>query len=173
MRKVFIICALLLSTWAHAQVKLAYVDMKKVLDNSPQMIEGRAQLEAEFQLTYQNIVDQEEFLKLKENELQRNGPFLSSDERDTLDLEIRNLRKSVRRDKEDYLEELNFRRSQELQNLQEQVTKAVQKVAQEKGYDLLISSPVIFASENVDITNTIIEELEEISRQSKKTISPQ
>ena len=167
MRKIIILLILLASSLAHSQVKLAYVDMKKVLDNSPQMIAGRAQLEAEFQLTYQNIVDQEQFLKSKEEELQRNGPFLSGDERDTLDREIRNLRRAVRRDKEDYLEELNFRRSQELQNLQEKVTLAVKKVAQEKGYDLLISSPVIFASENVDITNIIIKELEAISQQLK------
>ncbi|MGV6851304.1 MAG: OmpH family outer membrane protein [bacterium] len=163
MRKTFVVFLLLFSTWASAQVKIAYVDMKQVLDKSPQMVAGRAKLEQEFQKTYQNIVTQEQHLKAQEEELQRNGPFLSAEKRDALDREIRNLRRTIRRDKEDYLDELNFRRSQELQKLQEKVTEVVRKVAQSKGYDLLISSPVIFASDNVDITQLIIDELTSIN----------
>ena len=74
--------------------------------------------------------------------------------------EIRNLRRSIDRRREDLAEELNFRRNAEIKSLGEEIELAVQTVAEREGYDLVLSSPVAFASRKIDITDQVLEFLE-------------
>ena len=50
-------------------------------------------------------------------------------------------------------EELNFRRNAEIKALGEEIEIAVQTVARREGYDLVLSSPVAYAS---DKSSTVI-----------------
>jgi len=66
----------------------------------------------------------------------------------------------VTRRKEDLRDELSFRRTEEVQRLEDQINVAVQEIAQRNGFDLIISSPVIYANPDLDITSLILEQLE-------------
>ena len=74
--------------------------------------------------------------------------------------ELRDLRRSINRRKEDLRDELSFRRTEEVQKLEEEINVAVQEIAQKNGYDLILSSPVIYANPALDITDLILEQLE-------------
>ena len=70
------------------------------------------------------------------------------------------MKRNVERRKEDLRDELSFRRTEEIQRLEAQINVAVQEIARRNGFDLILSSPVIFASEQLDITDLILEQLE-------------
>ncbi|MEE4293799.1 MAG: OmpH family outer membrane protein [Xanthomonadales bacterium] len=159
-----IICVILLSlAWvspalAQQTLRIGYVDMKEVLDNAPQVIAGRAKLDQEFR-------DRNDAIELDEMRAdsleQRLGQGdVDSEDRIRLERDLRELRRSVSRRKEDLMDELSFRRTEEVQLLEEQINVAVQEIASRNGYDLIVSSPVIYASPALDITDLILEQLE-------------
>ncbi len=139
------------------QLRVGYVDMKQVLDNAPQVLAGREKLDLEFRPRNETIEFQERQVQDMDNRLQMGD--LSEDARIRLDRELREMRRNVNRQKEDLRDELSFRRTEEIQQLEDQINQAVQKIARENGYDLILSSPVIYADPSLDITQMILDQL--------------
>jgi len=140
------------------QLRIGYVDMKQVLDNAPQVLAGRARLDQEFRARNDAIEMDEMRASALEARVQQGD--LSSDSRLQTERELRDLRRNITRRKEDLRDELSFRRTEEVQSLEEQINVAVQEIAERNGYDLIISSPVVYASPALDITDLILEQLE-------------
>lgn len=147
------------SAWAQADLRIGYVDMKRLLDNAPQVLAGRAELDLEFRPRNEALLADEERLVGMEQEL-ADSTGLSNEQILAREREIRNLRRSIDRRREDLAEELNFRRNSEIKALGEEIEVAVQTVAQREGYDLVLSSPVAYASDKIDITDQVLEFLE-------------
>jgi len=144
---------------AEAQsVRIGYVDMKLVLDNAPQVLAGRERLDQEFRARNDAIEMDEMRATALEARLQQGD--LSSDGRMQTERDLRELRRNITRRKEDLRDELSFRRTEEVQRLEEQINVAVQEIAERNGFDLIISSPVVYASPALDITDLILEQLE-------------
>ena len=55
---------------------------------------------------------------------------------------------------------MSFRRTEEVQRLEEEINIAVQEIARRNGFDLILSSPVVYAHPDLDITDLILEQLE-------------
>ncbi len=142
-----------------AELRIGYVDMKRLLDNAPQVLAGRAELDLEFRPRNEALLADEERLVDMEQELAESSG-LSSEQVLAREREIRNLRRSIDRRREDLADELNFRRNAEIKTLGEEIELAVQTVAQREGFDLVLSSPVAFASDRIDITEQVLEFLE-------------
>ena len=156
-----IICVfglLFTATVSAQQLRIAYVDMKQVLDNAPQVVAGRAILDKEFRARNDSIeLDEFRAGALEARLLQAD---LSSDNKLALERELRELHRNISRRKEDLLDELSFRRTEEVQRLEEEINVAVQEVALRNGFDLIISSPVVYVNPDLNITDLILEQLE-------------
>lgn len=139
------------------QLRVGYVDMKQVLDNAPQVLAGREKLDLEFRPRNETIEFQERQVQEMEDRLQLGD--LSEDARVRLDRELREMRRNVNRQKEDLRDELSFRRTEEVQKLEDQINQAVEAIARDSGYDLILSSPVIYADPSLDITQLILDQL--------------
>jgi outer membrane protein len=139
------------------QLRIGYVDMKQVLDNAPQVLAGREKLDLEFRPRNETIEFQERQVQAMDDRLQMGD--LTEDARIRLDRELREMRRNVNRQKEDLRDELSFRRTEEVQKLEDQINLAVQQIARENGYDLILSSPVIYADPSLDITGLILDQL--------------
>jgi outer membrane protein len=151
---------MLLSLTAAAQeLRVGYVNMKAVLDNAPQVVTGRDKLDLEFR-PRNNVIEAEEArAEALESRLQVGD--LGMDERTRLEREVRELRRSINRQREDLRDELSFRRTEEVQQLESQINLAVQEIAESFGYDLILSSPVVYANPALDITDLILQRLQE------------
>lgn len=132
--------------------------MKQVLDSAPQVLAGRARLDQEFRARNDAIEMDEMRAAALEARIQQGD--LSSENLLQTERELRDLRRNVTRRKEDLRDELSFRRTEEVQSLEEQINVAVQEIAERNGYDLIISSPVVYANPDLDITDLILEQLE-------------
>src|SRR5210317_2002696 len=139
------------------QLRIGYVDMKQVLDNAPQVLAGREKLDLEFRPRNETIEFQERQAQAMEDRL--NLGDLTEDARIRMDRELREMQRNVNRQKEDLRDELSFRRTEEVQNLEDQINEAVQSIARENGYDLILSSPVVYADSSLDITQLILDQL--------------
>jgi outer membrane protein len=140
------------------QLRIGYVDMKVVLDNAPQVLAGRARLDQEFRARNDAIEMDEVRATGLEARLQQGD--VSAADRVQLERDLRELQRSITRRKEDLRDELSFRRTEEVQGLEEQINVAVQEIAERNGFDLILSSPVVYASPALDITDLILEQLE-------------
>ena len=140
------------------QPRIGYVDMKVVLDNAPQVIAGRAKLDQEFR--GRNDAIQMDEMRADSLEMRIQQGDLTGDSRLRLERELRELKRNISRRKEDLRDELSFRRTEEVQQLEAQINVAVREIAERNGYDLIVSSPVIYASPQMDITDLILEQLE-------------
>ena len=139
------------------QLRVGYVDMKQVLDNAPQVLAGREKLDLEFRPRNETIEFQERQVQTMDDRLQVGD--LSEDAKVRLDRELREMRRNVNRQKEDLRDELSFRRTEEVQKLEDQINQAVQQIARDNGYDLILSSPVVYADPSLDITQLILDQL--------------
>ena len=149
-----------------ADLRVGFVDVSRVLDQSPQAEEARQRIQAEFAPIDQEILRLQRELRTLEEQLLRDGAVMANAERMRLERDVLSRKRDLRRNQEEFREDLNLRRNQELQKLQRQVVLAIRAMAKSEGYDLVISDGVLFASERVDITGTVLERLiEEHKRQ--------
>ena len=138
-------------------VRIGYVDMKRVLDNAPQVLAGREKLDLEFRPRNETIEFQERQVQAMEDRLALGD--LTEDARVRVERELREMQRNVNRQKEDLRDELSFRRTEEVQKLEDQINQAVQEIARDNGYDLILSSPVVYADPTLDITQLILDQL--------------
>lgn len=159
---VLLVVLLTLSFGAGAQdgIRIGYVDMKQLFETAPQVVAARNALDDEFRPRNESLLADENRLIELEQTLAE-STRLDGEGRLELERDIRNLRRSIDRRREDLREELRFRTSTATKALEETIEVAVRQVAEERGFDLILTSPVAYASDNIDITNFILEWLEQ------------
>lgn len=142
-----------------AEFKVGFVNVAIVLDQAPQAAAARARIEREFAPRDREVLAQQQRIRTLEDNLVKNAAVLSASERERQEAELRQLKRELRRSQEEFREDLNLRRSQELSALQRMVTEVIQTMASAEKYDLIITDGVVFASDKVNITSRVIERL--------------
>lgn len=153
--------ALLVSPSAGAQegLRIAYVDMQRLLDESPQMLESRARLQREFEARDALLREDEARLDSLEARQRRDAAIMTAADAEALEREIDALRRSVRQTRERLRAELNERAEAEYQRFFQQISDTVIEYARDQGIDMVVPGPVIFASNRIDITDRVLERL--------------
>jgi outer membrane protein len=145
---------------SQSDIQIGYVDMKRLFETAPQVVEARESLDGEFRPRNESLLaDEDRLLELEQTLAE--SPELDPQGRLELERDIRNLRRSIDRRREDLRDELRFRTSTATKALEETIEVAVRQVAEERGFDLILTSPVAYASESIDITDFILEWLEQ------------
>ena len=142
-----------------ADFKVGFVNVAIVLDQAPQAAQARARIEREFAPRDRRILAQQQQVRTLEDKLMKNVAVLSAGERERQEADLRQLKRELRRSREEFQEDLNLRRSQELSALQRMVTEVIQAMAREEEYDLIMTDGVVFAGDKVNITRRVIERL--------------
>ncbi len=150
---------MLLSTPLMAQqpaLKIGYVDMRQLLDSAPQITLSREAIDREFRPRNDAIAADEQRLQALNKRLQETGG-------DSLVLQnqIRDLQLSINRRREDLRQEILFRRNEAIQKLEDDINAAVAAVARSDDYDLILSSPVMYANDRVDLTDRVLQMLQQ------------
>lgn len=142
-------------------VKIGFVNVAKVLDESPQAAQARERIEKEFAPRDRALLAQQKELRALEDQLVRDGAVMTEEQRVTLEQDIRSRRREMRRTQEEFREELNLRRNQELSKLQRRVIEVIQELAKAEAYDLVVTDGVVYAGERVDITAKVVGRLKQ------------
>ncbi len=152
---------LVMATSLAADTNIGYFDMKRILDNAPHIIAGRNKLDLEFRARNDDVLHEETNLEKMESQLLRDGALMAESEKTVLERRIRSLRRDVRRMREDLQDEFDIRLNEEYVAVQETLKDAVRIIAQKEKYDLILTSPVPYASERIDITGQLLDYLQQ------------
>ncbi len=139
--------------------KVGYVDMQRLIDNAPQVLAARARLEQEFGARDRDFKAEQARLAALDARVVNEAATLPAAELETLRRNADALRRSIERTRTRLREELATRREQELERAWPLITEAVSDFAREEGYDLIVPSPVVYASGRVDITDRVLDRL--------------
>jgi len=155
-----ILGALTVPALAQNGTRIGYVDMKRLLDNAPQLVAAREALDQEFRPRDEALIADDARLERMRQRLV-DAEDLDAEARFEMEREMRNLSRSIERRREDLSEELRFRTNARKQEIEATIDLAVQQVAEAEGFDLVLNSPVAYAAPSIDITDRILQWLED------------
>ncbi len=153
---------LLLSAWSivvYADLKVGYVNAVEVIEKAPQGEAALKKLEAEFGPRDKKIVEMQNKIKELEQDMEKNALMMKEADRRDKDYEISTLKRDLRRSTQEFREDYNLRRNEELAALQKVVQKAIAEFARQESYDLIVNEGVVYAGPKIDITKKILEKL--------------
>lgn len=153
--------ALSVSTAFAQDVKIGAVNAVRILENSPQAEAAREKIQREFAPRDRQLIEEQKKLKELEDKLAKDGAIMSEAERSRLEREIVQMKRDMKRSQDEFRDDLNFRRNEEFGEIQKSILEAIQKVAKEEGYDIVLGEGVIYASKKVDISDQVIEYLKQ------------
>ena len=152
--------ALLLSTQAHAaELKIGYVDAAKVIDQAPQGEVALKKLEEEFGARDKELVAAQNRIKQMEGELEKSAAAIKEADRRAKERELLLLKRDLKRATQEFREDYNQRRNEELAVLQKIVYKAIVEIAKQEKYDLIMHEGAVYASDKIDITDKVLKTL--------------
>jgi outer membrane protein len=142
---------------AQSNLKIGVINVARLIEQSPQSESVTKKLQDEFGPRQRDITAMQQRLRTQQETFQRDAPVMAEAERLNLERQIRDAQRELQRTENEYLEDLNLRRNEELGALQRDVLLKAQEYARAQKFDLLIADPnVIFASTAVDVTEAVL-----------------
>lgn len=149
---------------SHADLKIGFVNVAKVLEKAPQAAKAKTRLETEFSPRDKALVSQQKEIKSLEDKLTRDAAVMGEDERQRLEKDVLDKKRDAVRAQQEFSEDFNMRRNEELGNLQKRIVEAVRALAKEESFDLLLTDGVIYADDKIDVTSRVQQKLETLSQ---------
>ena len=154
------------SSLSAQEIRFGFVNTAQIMNEVPQADAARERLKNEFKSRDEKIVALQNDLKTLEDDITKNSPIMSESIRNSNERKVVSLKRDIKRAKEEFNEDLNIRRNEELAKLQKQVYETIVAVAKEKNYDVILGDSVLFASKRVDLTGQVIEKLKQEYQQT-------
>lgn len=139
-----------------AQVKVGVVNVRQLIEESPQYKTAMTALENEFKPRQREIENQQKAYKTREEKMQRESSVMSEADRTKAERELRDSQRELVRRQNEFVEDLNVRRNEELGRLQKTLLQEVQNYAKAQGYDLIIGEGVLYAKDAINITPAVL-----------------
>lgn len=146
---------------AQAETKIAVVNVPRLLEEAPQAKTAMQALQDEFAPRQRAIVATQKDLKAKEEKLTRDGAVMAENERRNAEKDLRDGQREMQRKQNEYVEDLNLRRNEELGKLQRSLLQEVQTYARSANYDLVVGDGVLYVNESMDITAQVLNALQQ------------
>lgn len=155
-----VVALLLLSSLnAYAETKIGYLNASALLQSSPQARAVQERLRKDFEPRSKELTAQAEKLQKNGEDFQKNGLLLSEDQRKKKERDLLSEQRDFKNAKEEFEEDFRLRQNEELGGLRTKLMEAVDKFGKDKGYDLIVTDGVVFASSGIDITEQVLEVL--------------
>lgn len=144
---------------AVADLKIGYVNMVKAIEEAPQGVAALKKLEAEFGPRDKELVQLQNRVTQLSDELTKGTPPLKENERAVRERELLAVKRELKRATQEFREDYNLRRNEELAALQDLVRKTIIDIARQEKYDLILQEGAVYSGESVDITEKVLKRL--------------
>ena len=149
-----------LSVSAETEIfKIGYVVVEKVLKEAPQTAVSNKKLEKEFKSRTDGLQKKVKAIQKEEKDFTKNSVTLSASDRQKAQKKIQNSKIEIQRIERELREDIDIRRREEIGKLQQKINEAIEDLAENEKYDLILYQGVAFASKEIDITNKLIKVL--------------
>jgi outer membrane protein len=147
------------SVFAQSEYKIGFVNTGKVLKQAPQALAVEQRLKASF-------LEREKILKAKQDELldleqqiKTGADTLSTVDQRKLEREFRLKVSQLKFEQQEFREDQNLKRNEEIRLLQQIIAKVLERIGDEQKFDLILTEGVTYVSNKIEITHLVIEEL--------------
>lgn len=146
---------------SHADVKIATVDVAKIINESPVAQKMKKELGNASDSVREKLEEKAESLKKIQKKLEKQKVAANSKEAES----FRKQAKEFERLRDDLKADLEKKYMQSNKEVSDSVLKAIEKYAKAKKYDLVIDKsekyqgPILYGTKSVDITDEIIDEI--------------
>jgi outer membrane protein len=157
------LCVPLLAQAAE-DVNIGFVNSSVLLEQAPQAEQAKQKLEQEFSAREEELRQLRQEIQGLEGRLNREGVTMTDSDRSDLERELNRKLRDLQRQQSNFRDDLNLRKNEELGKLQRLVLEAIREVARDKGYDLVLSEGVVYSAERVELTEDVLDRLEQKAR---------
>lgn len=149
-----------------ADFKVGVVDTERILRESAPAMKAESKIEKEFSGRDQEIKKMLKQAKELQTLLDKDDSKLADTDRRNKERELSAMNVDLQRMQREFREDLNLRKNEELAIVLEQANKAIQAIAEEEKYDLILQEAV-YRNPKIDITDMVIKRLADSKADSK------
>ncbi|MFB3125646.1 MAG: OmpH family outer membrane protein [Woeseiaceae bacterium] len=147
-------------TVAAQELRIGVVSIPVLMERAPQAKVAMDALQEEFAPRQRMVVAKQAELAEFNEKVRRDFEVMGETERRNAEKELRDLQRESTRLQNEFREDLNLRRNEELGKLQRSLLKEVQDYAETTGFDLIVGDGVLYASSTVNITELVLRAME-------------
>ena len=141
-----------------ADVKIGFVNTERVFREAAPAKRAQQKLEREFSARNADLAKLEKQGRDLQVELEKDSVTLPEAARREKERQLADVSRNFQRLQREIREDLNLRRNEELAQVQERATRAINQIAEAEKFDLVVQEAV-FASSRIDITDKVIRAL--------------
>ena len=142
-----------------ADYKIGFVNTERLFRDAAPAKRAQQKLEKEFAQRDAEIGKMTTRVRDLQASLDKDGATMPENDRRNKERDLANLSRDLQRMQRQAREDLNLRKNEELQSVQERANKVIQQIAESEKFDLILQDPVVFASQRIDITDKVIKAL--------------
>jgi len=150
---------LLAANASYADLKIGFVNIPAVLEKAPQAEKAKKRLEQEFSPRDKQLVAQQKEIQSMDERMAKDAAVMGESARANLEKDILNKKRDAKRAQQEFSEDFNARRNEELGKLQRRIVEAIREIAKDQNFDLLLTDGVIYASDKIDVTSQVQQKL--------------
>lgn len=139
--------------------KIGFVNTNKLLSESAPAKEAERKIEEEFKKRDTELQKLANDLRTKYENFDKNAPVMTDSDRAKAQRELTDLDTNLQRKRREFQEDFNRRRQDAFAQIVDKANRAIQDIASEEDYDIIIQEAVA-VSDRVDITDKVIKALE-------------
>lgn len=158
--KVLLLCLAVVASsiaWAQESYKIGFVNTGKVLKYAPQALAVEKRLKDAFLSRDKSLKEKQQELLLLETKI-KVGSLLPVEKR-KLERAYRLKVSQLKFEQQEFKEDQNLKRNEEIRLLQHSIAKVLTKIGDEQQFDLILTEGVTYVSNKIEITNMVIEAL--------------
>ncbi len=141
-----------------ADLRVGFVNAERVFREAAPAKRAQQKLEREFSARNAELAKLEKQGRDLQVELEKDSVLLPEASRREKERQLAELSRNFQRLQREIREDLNLRRNEELAQVQERATRAINQIAEAEKLDLVVQEAV-FASSRIDITDKVIKAL--------------
>jgi outer membrane protein len=145
---------------AAAGPKIGFVNVARLLVESPQANAANKALENEFAPRQRDLIAKQNALKDRADKFQKDAAVMGADERRNAENDLRKDERELARQAEELRDDLNIRRNEAFGKLRVDLLAEVENFARQNGYDIILSDGVLYVSQPMDVTAQVLQALQ-------------
>lgn len=155
---------------AWAETQFGFVNVAKVLAESPQRAAADARLDKEFAPRRDALQQQRDELQQLEAELAKEGDTLSAEQRTKKEADITKKRRDFERERDRFRDDVNVRQRDEMDKIERVVLETIETVGKAQRLDMVLDiRALLYASDKLDVTEKVLAKLREVSTPAAST----
>ena len=141
-------------------IKIGYINTEKVVNNLPQYQQSVDQISEEFEPKKQELLDLFKHIELLRAKI---NTINNSENKENLQIELSkltSLEESFKQETEFWQEMMNTKKIELLQKIELLINNTINDLAISENYDLILYENAAFVSDEINITNKVIERIQ-------------